>query len=157
MEEPDGRDHRNSDIAGWNDCGRFNHQDYRPFRRARAMNHTLRDHEALLLGELDASAFQVDDEATFENKEKLFETVFIEAAGQLFPRVNAIFNSDEPLFEQIEKFCDDAIATNPNSVADYKSGKVAALNFLKGQVMKLSKGQANPNLAGEILERKLKG
>ncbi len=56
----------------------------------------------------------------------------------------------------IEKFCDDAIAANANSVADYKSGKVAALNFLKGQVMKLSKGKANPNLVGEILERKLK-
>ncbi|MGH7952523.1 MAG: Asp-tRNA(Asn)/Glu-tRNA(Gln) amidotransferase subunit GatB [Limisphaerales bacterium] len=56
----------------------------------------------------------------------------------------------------IEKFCDNAIAANPNSVADYKSGKVAALNFLKGQVMKLSKGKANPNLVGEILERKLK-
>ena len=57
----------------------------------------------------------------------------------------------------IEKFCDEAIAANPNSVADYKSGKVAALNFLKGQVMKLSKGKANPNLVGEILEKKLKG
>ena len=56
----------------------------------------------------------------------------------------------------IEKFCDDAIAANPNSVADYKSGKVAALNFLKGQVMKLSNGKANPNLIGEILEKKLK-
>jgi aspartyl-tRNA(Asn)/glutamyl-tRNA(Gln) amidotransferase subunit B len=56
----------------------------------------------------------------------------------------------------IEKFCDDAIAANPNSVADYKSGKTAALNFLKGQVMKLSKGKANPNLIGEILEKKLK-
>jgi aspartyl-tRNA(Asn)/glutamyl-tRNA(Gln) amidotransferase subunit B len=57
----------------------------------------------------------------------------------------------------IEKFCDEAIAANPKSVADYKAGKVAALNALKGQVMKLSKGKANPNLAGEILERKLKG
>jgi aspartyl-tRNA(Asn)/glutamyl-tRNA(Gln) amidotransferase subunit B len=56
----------------------------------------------------------------------------------------------------IEKFCDDAIAANPNSVADYKAGKAAALNFLKGQVMKLSKGKANPNLIGEILEKKLK-
>jgi aspartyl-tRNA(Asn)/glutamyl-tRNA(Gln) amidotransferase subunit B len=56
----------------------------------------------------------------------------------------------------IEKFCDDAISANPNSVADYKAGKVAALNFLKGQVMKLSKGKANPNLVGEILEKKLK-
>jgi aspartyl-tRNA(Asn)/glutamyl-tRNA(Gln) amidotransferase subunit B len=56
----------------------------------------------------------------------------------------------------IEKFCDEAIAANPNPVADYKAGKVAALNSLKGQVMKLSKGKANPNLVGEILERKLK-
>ena len=56
----------------------------------------------------------------------------------------------------IEKLCDEAIAANPNPVADYKAGKVAALNSLKGQVMKLSKGKANPGLVGEILERKLK-
>ena len=57
----------------------------------------------------------------------------------------------------IEKFCDDVIAANPGPAADYRNGKTAALNFLKGQVMKLSKGKANPNLVGEILERKLKG
>jgi aspartyl-tRNA(Asn)/glutamyl-tRNA(Gln) amidotransferase subunit B len=57
----------------------------------------------------------------------------------------------------IEKFCDEAIAANPGPAADFKAGKAAALNFLKGQVMKLSKGKANPGLAGEILERKLKG
>jgi aspartyl-tRNA(Asn)/glutamyl-tRNA(Gln) amidotransferase subunit B len=57
----------------------------------------------------------------------------------------------------IEKFCDEAIAANPGPAADFKAGKAAALNFLKGQVMKLSKGKANPALAGEILERKLKG
>ena len=56
----------------------------------------------------------------------------------------------------IEKFCDDVIAANPGPVSDFKSGKTAALNFLKGQVMKLSQGKANPNLVGEILERKLK-
>jgi aspartyl-tRNA(Asn)/glutamyl-tRNA(Gln) amidotransferase subunit B len=56
----------------------------------------------------------------------------------------------------IEKFCDEAIANNPGPVADYKAGKTAALNFLKGQVMKLSKGKANPALAGSILEEKLK-
>jgi aspartyl-tRNA(Asn)/glutamyl-tRNA(Gln) amidotransferase subunit B len=56
----------------------------------------------------------------------------------------------------IEAFCDQAIAAHPGPAADYKAGKVAALNFLKGQVMKLSKGKANPNVAGEILERKLK-
>jgi aspartyl-tRNA(Asn)/glutamyl-tRNA(Gln) amidotransferase subunit B len=57
----------------------------------------------------------------------------------------------------IEKFCDEAIAANPGPANDFKSGKVAALNFLKGQVMKLSKGKANPAVVGEILEKKLKG
>ncbi len=57
----------------------------------------------------------------------------------------------------IEKLCDEVIAANSAAVADYKSGKIAALNSLKGQVMKLSKGKANPGVAGEILERKLKG
>jgi aspartyl-tRNA(Asn)/glutamyl-tRNA(Gln) amidotransferase subunit B len=56
----------------------------------------------------------------------------------------------------LEAFCDQAIAANPGPAADFKVGKTAALNFLKGQVMKLSKGKANPALVGEILERKLK-
>src|ERR1700731_2167452 len=57
----------------------------------------------------------------------------------------------------IEKFCDEVIAANPKPAADFTGGNAASLNFLKGQVMKLSKGKANPQLAGEILERKLKG
>jgi len=56
----------------------------------------------------------------------------------------------------IEKFCDDVLAANPGPVSDFRNGKTAALNFLKGQVMKLSKGKANPALVGEILERKIK-
>ena len=55
----------------------------------------------------------------------------------------------------IEALCDQVIAANPKSAADFKAGNAASLNFLKGQVMKLSKGKANPQLAGEILERKL--
>ena len=56
----------------------------------------------------------------------------------------------------IEKLCDEAIEKNPKPAADFKAGNTASLNFLKGQVMKLSKGKANPQLVGEILERKLK-
>jgi aspartyl-tRNA(Asn)/glutamyl-tRNA(Gln) amidotransferase subunit B len=56
----------------------------------------------------------------------------------------------------LEALCDQAIAANPGPAADFRAGKAAALNALKGQVMKLSKGKANPALAGEILERKLK-
>ena len=56
----------------------------------------------------------------------------------------------------IEALCDQVIASNPKPAADFKAGNLASLNFLKGQVMKLSKSTANPQLAGEILERKLK-
>ncbi len=56
----------------------------------------------------------------------------------------------------IEALCDQVIAANPKPVADFKAGNLASLNFLKGQVMKLSKGTANPGVVGEILERKLR-
>ena len=56
----------------------------------------------------------------------------------------------------IEKFCEEVLAANPGPASDFRNGKAAALNFLKGQVMKLSKGKANPSVVGEILERKLK-
>lgn len=55
----------------------------------------------------------------------------------------------------LEAFVDQAIAANPKSVADYQAGNTGALNHLKGQVMKLSKGKANPQLVGEILARRL--
>ncbi|MDQ6860619.1 MAG: Asp-tRNA(Asn)/Glu-tRNA(Gln) amidotransferase subunit GatB [Verrucomicrobiota bacterium] len=56
---------------------------------------------------------------------------------------------------EIEAICDEVIAANPKPAADFRAGNAASLNFLKGQVMKLSKGKANPLMAGEILERKL--
>jgi len=56
----------------------------------------------------------------------------------------------------IEKICDEVIAANPKPAADFKAGNAASLNFLMGQVMKLSKGKANPPMVGEILERKLR-
>lgn len=57
--------------------------------------------------------------------------------------------------ESIEVFCDEVIAANPKSANDFREGKPAALNFLKGQVMRLSKGKANPKVVGDILEKKL--
>jgi len=53
----------------------------------------------------------------------------------------------------LEKFCEEVIAAHPGPAADFKNGKAAALNFLKGQVMKLSQGKANPALVGEIIAR----
>lgn len=56
----------------------------------------------------------------------------------------------------IEQFCDQAIEANPGPAEDYRQGKDAALNFLKGQVMKLSRGKANPALVGKVLDQKLR-
>jgi aspartyl-tRNA(Asn)/glutamyl-tRNA(Gln) amidotransferase subunit B len=55
----------------------------------------------------------------------------------------------------IEAICDQVLAANPKAVAEYRGGKLASINFLKGQVMKLSQGKANPNVVAEVLARKL--
>ena len=55
----------------------------------------------------------------------------------------------------LDGMADQVIAENAKSVADYKAGKTPALQFLVGQVMRLSKGKANPGMVGEILKRKL--
>jgi aspartyl-tRNA(Asn)/glutamyl-tRNA(Gln) amidotransferase subunit B len=57
----------------------------------------------------------------------------------------------------LEALCDQVITNNPKPAADFRAGNAASLNFLKGQVMKLSQGKANPTVVGEILERKLRG
>jgi aspartyl-tRNA(Asn)/glutamyl-tRNA(Gln) amidotransferase subunit B len=56
---------------------------------------------------------------------------------------------------ELEQWCAEAIAANPKSVADFKSGKENAINAMKGFVMRQSKGRANPRLVDEILRRKL--
>jgi len=58
--------------------------------------------------------------------------------------------------KQIEEVVERVIAANPKSVEDFRSGKTQALSFLVGQIMKETKGKANPQLANQILEQKLK-
>ena len=55
----------------------------------------------------------------------------------------------------LEAFVDQAIAANPNVVEDYKAGKKAAAGFFVGQVMKLSKGKADPKMVGSMIAKKL--
>src|SRR4029079_17073897 len=45
----------------------------------------------------------------FRDKDKLFETIFMSEAKKFFPKINAIFQSDDPLFEKIEKFVNEYI------------------------------------------------
>ncbi len=56
---------------------------------------------------------------------------------------------------ELEKIADGVIAANAQQVADYRSGKEKAFNSLVGQVMKATKGKANPQQVSEILKRKL--
>jgi aspartyl-tRNA(Asn)/glutamyl-tRNA(Gln) amidotransferase subunit B len=58
---------------------------------------------------------------------------------------------------ELERVCDQVIAANAQQVADYRGGKERAFNSLVGQVMKLTKGKANPQQVNEILKRKLAG
>lgn len=56
---------------------------------------------------------------------------------------------------ELDQFCAEVIANNPKSVEDFLAGKENAVNFLKGQVMKASRGKANPQLVDKVLREKL--
>src|SRR5713101_2831044 len=55
----------------------------------------------------------------------------------------------------LEKIIDEVLAANPKQVEQYRAGKKTVIGFFVGQVMKLSKGQANPQLANELVAKKL--
>ena len=55
----------------------------------------------------------------------------------------------------IGEFVDQAIADNPGPVEEYRGGKPKAIQFLVGQVMKRSRGKANPKMVVEMLKQKL--
>jgi aspartyl-tRNA(Asn)/glutamyl-tRNA(Gln) amidotransferase subunit B len=55
----------------------------------------------------------------------------------------------------IEQIVDQVLAQNPKQLEQYRAGKTTMLGFFVGQVMKLSKGQANPKLVNELLAKKL--
>ena len=55
----------------------------------------------------------------------------------------------------LEKIIDEVIAANPKQLEQYRAGKTTMIGFFVGQVMKASKGQANPQLVNELLTRKL--
>ena len=55
----------------------------------------------------------------------------------------------------LDKIVEEVLAANPKQVEQYKSGKSTVIGFLVGQVMKASRGQANPGAVNESLKRKL--
>jgi aspartyl-tRNA(Asn)/glutamyl-tRNA(Gln) amidotransferase subunit B len=56
---------------------------------------------------------------------------------------------------ELKKMVEEVVNANPQSVADFKAGKDRAIGFLVGQIMKASKGKANPGLVNKMLKEKL--
>ena len=57
--------------------------------------------------------------------------------------------------ETLREFVLETLKNNSESIKDYKEGKDRAFGFLIGQIMKLSKGQANPKIINELLTEEL--
>ena len=57
--------------------------------------------------------------------------------------------------DSVSSAVEQALTANPGSVGDYMEGKDKAMGFLVGQVMKISKGKANPQLASKLVKEKL--
>lgn len=99
----------------------------------------------------------VEDKTLNSNSAKeVFGTLFKEGGrpGDIVEAQGLRQVSDERLLDQ---FVDQAIADNPESATDYRNGKTKALQFLMGQVMRLSKGKADPQAVQELLRTKLGG
>ncbi len=78
--------------------------------------------------------------------------------GEDFP---AIYEKEKPQqitdSGAIEKLIDEVIAASPKQLEQYRGGKKTVISYFVGQVMKASKGQANPTLVNELLAKKLEG
>ena len=98
------------------------------------------------------------DEVKISSKQlkQLFDVCF--EKGEDFA---AVYEREKP--EQItdssalEAMIDEVIAASPKQVEQYRAGKKTMSGFFVGQVMKASKGQANPGLLNELVTRKLDG
>jgi len=98
------------------------------------------------------------DEGTISSKQlkQLFDVCF--EKGEDF---EAVYERERPRqitdSAAIEKMIDEVIAANPRQVEQYRAGKKTVAGFFVGQVMRASKGQANPALLNELVVKKLEG
>ena len=77
-------------------------------------------------------------------------------AADIAKEHNLIQESDTGVLEELKKFCEAVLEAYPDKVNNYKLGKTGLLGFFMGEVMKLSKGQADPKKASQLLKEKLK-
>jgi len=104
-----------------------------------------------------AKLLELIKQGTISNNmgKKVFELMFEEGKDpeQIVKEKGMVQISDEG---QLTQILTEVIAQNPKSVADFQSGKEQAIGFLVGQVMKATKGQANPGVVNKMLRKMLK-
>lgn len=83
--------------------------------------------------------------------EKLIEKPFSPKEYVLKTKVRVIAD-----IKQIKRYCEEAIKSNPKAVEDYKADKQEAFNFLVGQVMAKTRGQADPATVNKIMKELIK-
>jgi aspartyl-tRNA(Asn)/glutamyl-tRNA(Gln) amidotransferase subunit B len=76
------------------------------------------------------------------------------SADVIIKEKNLVQISDE---SEIEKAVDDVLAKSPNEVERFKAGDTKLMGFFVGQIMKATKGKANPKMVNEFLRKKLSG
>ncbi|UQD50919.1 Asp-tRNA(Asn)/Glu-tRNA(Gln) amidotransferase GatCAB subunit B [Bacillus methanolicus] len=113
-------------------------------------------HEVSLTPESLAGMIKLIENGTISSK--IAKTVFKELienggdAEQIVKEKGLVQISDEGA---LLKIIAEVIEANPQSVQDFKNGKSKAIGFLVGQVMKATKGQANPPLVNKLLNQEL--
>jgi aspartyl-tRNA(Asn)/glutamyl-tRNA(Gln) amidotransferase subunit B len=107
-----------------------------------------------LSGLVVAADLVEDGKISSKQLKQLFDISF--EKGEDFP---AVYEREKPQqitdASAIEQLIDEVIAANPAQVAQYKGGKKTVAGFFVGQVMRASKGQANPALLNELVAKKL--
>lgn len=93
---------------------------------------------------------KINNNAAKKVLREMFESS--KACNEIIEELGLIQISD---LGEIEKIVDRTIENNPQSIEDFKNGKKKALGFLVGQVMKESKGKANPQIVNKLLNEKL--
>lgn len=103
-----------------------------------------------------ASLLELIEKGSISHKmgKEVFEVMFEEGKepGQIVKEKGLSQISDE---DQLAQIIAEVIAKNPKSVEDFQSGKEKAIGFLVGQVMKATRGQANPGVVNTMLREKL--
>ena len=86
---------------------------------------------------------------------QVFETLWAEPGTQVDAVIDAKGLRQMNDSGALEAIVDEVLAANPKSIEEYRAGKDKAFNALVGQVMKASKGKANPAQVNDLLKRRL--